>query len=367
MSKDIIKVGITHGDINGIGYEVIIKTLMDNRILELCTPVVYGSPKVAAYHRKALNISNFSFNTIKAVEEAVAKKAHIINCSDDDVRVELGKSTSMAGEAATESLNCAVVDLLEKKIDVLVTAPVNKHNIHSDKFPFPGHTEYLKSKCSVDEVLMLMVSENMKIGVVTGHIPLKDVTDSLSSELIVSKLRIMNRSLQMDFGIRKPKIAVLSVNPHAGDLGLLGEEEETIIVPAVKSAAGDNILAFGPFSPDGFFGAGLFAGFDGILAMYHDQGLIPFKALAFDSGVNYTAGLPVIRTSPGHGTAYDLAGKGEASENSFRQALYLACDIFRNRVMYDEINKDPLLPHSVDTRSGSEELPPEQNVNDDSL
>lgn len=367
MNNNIIKVGITHGDINGIGYEVIIKTLMDSRVLELCTPIVYGSPKVAAYHRKALNISNFSFNSIKTAEEAVTNRANIINCSSDDIRVELGKSTLMAGEAAAESLDCAIVDLIENKIDILVTAPINKHNIHSNNFPFPGHTEYFKSKCSVDDVLMLMVSENMRIGVVTGHIPLKEVPGALSPELILSKLRIMNRSLRMDFGIRKPKIAVLSVNPHAGDKGLLGEEEETIIVPAVKSAADENILVFGPFSPDGFFGAGAFAGFDGILAMYHDQGLIPFKALAFDTGVNYTAGLPVIRTSPSHGTAYDLAGKGDASENSFRQALYLASDIFRNRMMHDEINKDPLLPHDVDTRSGSEDLPPEQSANDNSL
>lgn len=354
-----IKIGISQGDINGIGYEVIIKTLMDNRIIDNCIPIVYGSPKVAAYHRKALNISNFSFNTIKSIDEITPRRAHILNCLDDEVRVELGKATSLAGESSVLPLKMAADHLADNKIDVLVTAPINKHTSQSEEFPFPGHTEFLKDRFGADEVLMIMVSENMKIGVVTGHIPLSEVSASLSMELILSKLKIMNNSLMVDFGIRKPRIAVLSVNPHAGDDGLIGREEEEIIVPAIEKAADKDILAFGPYPSDGFFGAGSFSKFDGILAMYHDQGLIPFKALAFDTGVNFTAGLPVIRTSPNHGTAYDIAGKGEASEQSFRSAMFLACDIYKNRKTYAEINGDPLKSHSLDTRSATEDLPDE--------
>jgi 4-hydroxythreonine-4-phosphate dehydrogenase len=359
MSNDNsgIKIGISHGDINGIGYEVIIKTLMDPRIVDNYIPIVFGSPKVAAYHRKALNITNFSFNSIKEIEEATPKRAHIINCLDDEVRVELGKATQLAGESAVIPLSIAADHLAENKIDVLVTAPINKHTSQSDQFPYPGHTEFLKSRFDVDEVLMIMVSENMKIGVVTGHIPLSEVSSSITKELIMSKLRIMDNSLKVDFGIRKPKIAVLSINPHAGDEGLLGKEEQDVVIPALEIAAKEEILAFGPYPSDGFFGAGSFTKFDGVLAMYHDQGLIPFKALAFDSGVNYTAGLPVIRTSPNHGTAYDLAGKGEASEHSFRNAMYLACDIFKNRKVHAEITSNPLKPYKVDTRSGTEDLP----------
>ena len=360
-----IRVGITHGDINGIGYEVIIKTLMDNRVLEKCTPVVYGSPKAAAYHRKALNITNFSFNTVRTIDEISPKKAHIINCLDDDLRVELGKATQVAGESSVPPLNMAADHLESGKIDVLVTAPINKHTTQSDQFPFPGHTEFLMHRFDGNDVLMIMASENMRIGVVTGHIPLKDVPANITPELILSKLRIMNRSLIVDFGIRKPRIAVLSLNPHAGDDGLLGSEEQEIIIPTLKKAEGEGILAFGPYPSDGFFGAGSFTRFDGILAMYHDQGLTPFKAMAFDTGVNFTAGLPVIRTSPNHGTAYDLAGKGEASEQSFREALYLACDIFHNRQMYKEISENPLRAHTVDTRTGSEDLPVEEDSSND--
>lgn len=367
MSRKNIIVGITHGDINGVGYEVIIKTLMDNRVIEECTPVVYGSPKVAAYHRKALNITNFSFNTIRGPEEASPRKSHIINCLDEDVRVELGKSTEMAGEGSALALEQAVDDAIAGKIDLLVTAPINKHNVQSEKFPYPGHTEFLKAKSGVEDVLMIMVSENMKIGVVTGHIPLRDVPLTLTTDLILSKIRIMNRSLVVDFGIRKPKIALLSVNPHAGDEGLLGDEEQTIIMPALNKAVSEDMLVFGPYPADGFFGAGSFSHFDGILAMYHDQGLAPFKALAFDTGVNFTAGLPFVRTSPNHGTAYDLAGKGEASENSFRQAVYLGCDILKNREMYREITSDPLRSQGVDTQSGSEELPGEEENGSEGL
>ncbi len=362
MDKENIIVGITHGDINGIGYEVIIKTLLDNRIMEKCTPVVYGSPKVAAYHRKALNISNFSFNNIKEATDANHKRANIINCLDDNVRVELGKSTPMAGEAAVIPLEAAVKDLLDNKIDLLVTAPVNKFNIQSDIFNFPGHTEYLKNRFGVDDVLMLMVADSLRIGVVTGHMPLRKVPDSLSKELIITKLKIMDSSLTIDFGVRKPRIAVLSLNPHSGDEGLLGDEEIDIIIPAIEQAAEEGILAFGPYSPDGFFGSGAYNNFDGIMAMYHDQGLTPFKALALGEGVNFTAGLPVIRTSPSHGTAYELAGKGKASELSFRKAIFLACDIYKNRELYREITSNPLKHQDIDTRTEiPDELPPEEN------
>ena len=347
MIQDKIVVGISQGDINGISYEVIIKALMDNRIFDFCIPVVYGSAKVAAYHRKALNIANFSFNNVKSAEEANLKRANIINCLDDNVRVELGKSTDIAGESSLISLEDAVKDLKEGKIDVLVTAPINKDNVQSEKFNFPGHTEYLTKESESKESLMLMVSENLKVGVVTTHIPLNKVAESITEELILNKLRIMNKTLIQDFRIRKPKIAVLGLNPHAGDNGLLGTEEVDIVIPAINKAKEEGILALGPYPADGFFGSDNFKKFDAVLAMYHDQGLTPFKALAFNSGVNYTAGLDFIRTSPGHGTAYEIAGLGKASEISFRNAIYLACDIFRNRTEYKEISDDPLQHYEI--------------------
>lgn len=342
MKNDRIIVGISQGDINGISYEVIIKTLLDPRILELCTPVVYGSPKVSAYHRKALNIDNFSFNPIKDIEEVNLKKANIVNCLDDNIRVELGKSTAIAGEASLISLERATKDLQNGKIDALVTGPINKNNIQSEQFKFAGHTEYLKSKFKTNEVLMMLVSDIMKVGVVTGHVPLKNVAQYITIENLMNKLRIMNQSLKVDFGFRKPRIAVLGINPHAGDGGVIGTEEIEIIQPCLEKARQEGIMALGPFAADGFFGSNNFTKFDAILAMYHDQGLTPFKALAFDSGVNYTAGLPVVRTSPDHGTAYDLAGKNEASPNSFRSALYMAVDIIKNRQQYKEYSKNPL-------------------------
>jgi 4-hydroxythreonine-4-phosphate dehydrogenase len=342
MIQNKIVVGISQGDINGISYEVIIKSLMDNRIFDFCIPVVYGSAKVAAYHRKALNIANFSFNNIKSADDANIKRANIINCLDDNVRVELGKSTEIAGESSLISLEHAVKDLKDGKIDVLITAPINKDNVQSEKFNFPGHTEYLTKESESKDSLMLMVSENLKVGVVTTHLPISKVSEAITEELIIEKLRIMNKSLIQDFRIRKPKIAVLGLNPHAGDNGLLGTEEVDVIIPAIKKAKDEGMLALGPYPADGFFGSDNFNKFDAVLAMYHDQGLTPFKALAFNSGVNYTAGLDFIRTSPGHGTAYEIAGIGKASEISFRNAIYLACDNFRNRSEYKEISADPL-------------------------
>lgn len=360
MSEKNILAGISHGDINGIGYEVIIKALSDPLMTEICTPVVYGSPKVAAYHRKALNISNFSFNNIRTPEEAHARKSNMINCLDDNIRVELGKSSTHGGESALISLEKAVSDLKSGKIDVLITAPIDKHNVQSEKFQFKGHTEYLKSKAGADDVLMFMIGESMRIGFVTGHVPLGKVSEMISIDLILRKLRLMHKSLMIDFAIRKPKIAVLGLNPHAGDNSLLGSEEAEIIIPAIQQAQKEGILIFGPFPADGFFGAGMFTKFDGILSMYHDQGLTPFKALSFDTGVNFTAGLPFVRTSPVHGTAFAIAGKGIASENSFRQSVYLACDIFRNRKMYAEIAKNPLKNYDIEIHSDKiDELPPE--------
>ena len=337
-----VKVGITHGDLNGIGYEIIIKSLHDQRILDLITPVVYGVSKVASYHRKVLDMNDFNFNLVKNADVANPKRSNIVNVTEEEVKIDIGKSTSMAGDLAYKALEKACQDLQENHLNVMVTAPINKKNIQSEDFHFPGHTEYLAEKFGSKDFLMLMVSNNIRIGVVTGHIPLKDVSSQLSKELIMQKLRIMDNSLKRDFSIPKPKIALLGMNPHAGDNGLLGMEEEEIIIPAVKQAFDEGIHAYGPYAADGFFGSSAFTKFDGVLAMYHDQGLIPFKALSFESGVNYTAGLPIVRTSPAHGTAFEIAGKNEASPESMRAAIYLAADIYRNRISYDKLNKNPL-------------------------
>ena len=340
-----IKVGITQGDINGISYEVIIKTLLDSRINELCVPIVYGSAKVAAYHRKALNIQNFSLNIIRDADKAHLKKSNVINTMDDNIRVELGKSTPEAGKASVGALEQAVSDLKDGKIDVLVTGPVNKDNIQSEEFDFPGHTEYLTRHFGSDQdTLMMMVSDLMKVGVVTGHIPLKQVPEVLSQELILRKLRVLDKTLLQDFKIRKPRIAVFGLNPHASDSGLMGEEENDVVIPAIKRAKEEDIMAFGPYPADGFFGSSNIKKFDAILAMYHDQGLAPFKAISFDEGVNFTAGLNIVRTSPDHGTAYELAGKDEASPTSFRNALFLALDVYRNRREYQNLASNPLEP-----------------------
>ena len=342
MSEEKIKVGITQGDINGIGYEVIFKTLNEPKVYENFTPIIYGSSKVAAYHRKALNMPNMTLNSIKNVEEAHTKRINIINCLDDNIRVELGKSTTVGGEAAFLALKQAVEDLKRGAIDVLVTAPINKKNIQSDDFNFPGHTEYLKEAFNAKEVLMLMVSDIMKVGVVAGHIAIKDVPSYITKERILEKLRIMNRTLQNDFTIRKPRIAVLGLNPHMGDEGLIGNEEQEVIIPAIEQAKAEGIMALGPYAADGLFGSESMRKFDAVLAMYHDQGLTPFKTLAFSSGVNFTAGLPGIRTSPDHGTAFEIAGLDQANHESFQNALFLAIDLFTHRKMNAELQKNPL-------------------------
>lgn len=337
-----IKVGITQGDINGIGYEVIIKTFQDPRIIQMFTPVVYGSSKVASYHRKTLSVTDFNFNLIKNPDQANPRRPNIVNCVNKEVKIELGKSTPIAGELSLLALEQAVNDLKKGKIETLVTAPINKQNIQSSVFDFPGHTEYLARRFETKDYLMLMVSRELRIGVVTGHIPLKNVPEVLNTDLILNKISILNKSLIRDFSIRKPRIAVLGLNPHASDNGLLGKEEGEIIKPAIDQANKENMLVFGPYPADGFFGSDTFKQFDGIIAMYHDQGLVPFKTLSFGNGVNYTAGLPIVRTSPDHGTAYSIAGKNKASESSMREAVYLAVDIFRNRQLHDEIAQKPL-------------------------
>ena len=337
-----IKIGISHGDINSISYEVILKTILDKRITDICTPIIYGSPKVAAYHKNVLNLEQLSLNNISTTDQANPKRINIIDCFDEELKVDLGLSTEIAGKASFIALDKAVSDLKSGEIDALVTGPINKDNIQSDKFSFPGHTEFLKERLEAKEVLMFLVSDDIRVGVVTGHIPVSEVSSSITKDLILQKLNIMNKALVEDFGIKKPKIAVLGLNPHAGDKGLIGNEEIEQITPAINEARDKGIMALGPFPADGLFGSGDYAKYDAILAMYHDQGLAPFKALSFDKGVNYTAGMSAIRTSPAHGTAYDLAGKDIASIESFRAALYLAIDNFRKRKSYKDLSKNSI-------------------------
>lgn len=346
MSKKI-KVGISIGDCNGIGLEVILKTFQDNRMLSFCTPVVYGSAKVMTFHRKTLGIGDVSIHEVNSADEARAKNLNIINLDDADVHVEFGKATEDSGKLAVKSLLKATEDLASNKTDVLVTAPINKSNVQSDDFRFPGQTEYLAHYSNTDQALMLLIGEGLRVAVATGHIPLKEVAAKLTADLISEKLALLTASLVKDFGIAKPRIALLGLNPHAGDDGLLGDEEQRIIGPAIQKARNNGELVFGPYGADGFFGTGQYRNFDGVLAMYHDQGLAPFKALAFDSGVNFTAGLPVVRTSPDHGPAMDIAGKNEARPDSFRAAVYAACDIYRNRKEYRELTANPLQPQKA--------------------
>jgi 4-hydroxythreonine-4-phosphate dehydrogenase len=338
MSLPKLVVGITQGDSNGIGYEVIIKSLADERILDSFTPVIYGSSKLMGFYRKTLhNIGPMDINVIGSAADAKQKKINLVNCLPDNIYAEPGQSTPDSAKAAIKSLEMAVKDLKEGQVDVLVTAPINKRAMNEEGFCNTGHTEYLQREFGADDVTMIMVSDQIKIGVVTGHIPLRDVPKSLTRESILGKLRIMKDSLLRDFGVTDPKIAVLGLNPHCGDGGLLGDEEQNIILPAVQAAQAEGIQAFGPYSPDGFFGLGNYSRFDATLAMYHDQGLAPFKALAFSDGVNFTAGLPIVRTSPDHGTAYDMAGRDEADPRSMMSAIYTAIDIFRRRLQYDTL------------------------------
>lgn len=353
----MIRVGITQGDINGVGYEVILKTLADPRFVELCTPVVYGSAKVAAYHRKAVDMEPVNFNIVTGAGQVVDGQNNLVNCIDEEIKVEIGRPTEQSALAAYAALECAVADLSEGLIDVLVTAPINKHIMQSQDFTFPGHTEYLEQRLGGEgeKSLMILLNNDLRVALVTGHLPIAQVAQTLTQELVLEKTEIFEKSLKHDFAIRKPRIAVLSLNPHAGENGLLGDEEQQIIVPAIEEAKKKGILCFGPYAADGFFGTEHYKKFDGVLAMYHDQGLTPFKTIAMESGVNFTAGLSFIRTSPDHGTAYDIAGKGVASEESFRQAIYIAMDIYRNRIVDDEAHASPLRRQYVD-KSGDKEV-----------
>jgi 4-hydroxythreonine-4-phosphate dehydrogenase len=352
----LLRVGITHGDFNGVGYEVILKTFSDPTMMELCTPIVYGSPKVAAYHRKAMDIQT-NFSIINQASDAQDGRLNILNCTDDELKVELGKPSAEAGKAALDALERALIDYREGRIDVLVTAPINKHSIQSDSFHFPGHTEYIEQRVGEgNTALMILMQGDLRVALVTGHVPVRFIAKEITREHIAEKLQVFHQSLKRDFNIDSPRIAVLALNPHAGDEGLLGTEEQEIIIPTMQDAIKQGIQCFGPYPADGFFGSGNYRHFDGILAMYHDQGLAPFKALAMDEGVNYTAGLPIVRTSPAHGTAYDIAGQGVASEDSFRQAIYVAIDVYRNRQRDDEMHAHPLRKQYYEKRDDSDKL-----------
>ena len=344
MSTELQKpvIGFSCGDMNGIGPELIIKTLEDSRILDFCTPVVFQSNKSINFYRKFLPEVNFPFTIIKDLARPNLKQVNVYNCWDEEVAITPGQLNETGGKYAFKSLKAAVEALQNNQIQGLVTAPIHKKNIQSAEFNYSGHTPYLKAAFGADDVVMLLVASNMRVGLVTEHVPVTEIGSHITFDTILRKLQIMNNCLIKDFGIDKPKIAVLGLNPHAGDEGLIGKEEETIIKPAIKEAKNNNLLAFGPYSADAFFARGQYEQFDAVLAMYHDQGLIPFKSLAIGEGVNYTAGLPVIRTSPDHGTAFDIAGKGIADQSSFLAATFECIEIIKRRAMYEENHKNPL-------------------------
>ena len=349
MSRKVI-VGITQGDGNGIGYEVIIKALADERMLDLCTPVVYGSSKIFGFYKKQIHeVENINTNVVNSAKDVHHKRVNIVNCLPENVFVEPGQPTAESAKSAMMSLSRAVEDIKAGHIDVLVTAPINKKAMSGEGFAHTGHTEYLEKEFGVDEVAMIMVSDRLRVGVLTGHVALKDVPAMITMDKILKKLRLMKSALQRDFCVDAPKIAVLGLNPHCGDGGLLGDEEQQVILPAIKAANEEGIMAFGPYSSDGFFALGNYEKFDAVLAMYHDQGLAPFKALAFEDGVNYTAGLPVVRTSPDHGTAYEMAGRDMADPRSMKAAIYAAIDIFNRRADYDELIEGRMTIKAPDT------------------
>jgi 4-hydroxythreonine-4-phosphate dehydrogenase len=341
MSENKIIVGISQGDINGIGLEVVLKTLMEPNIAEICTPVLFSSQKTVSYYRKVLGLEEFNFHPTRDMLQLNTKKVNVFVCYEEEVNIEMGKATETGGKYAFVSLEQAVNALANKQIDVLVTAPINKNNIQSEQFKFVGHTEYMGSKFDGDPLMLLCSDSGLRVAVVTGHIPVKDISTTLTVELISQKIVQLHESLVKDFAIRKPKIAVLGLNPHAGDRGIIGDEDRDVILPAIESAKLKGLI-YGPYSADAFFGSGTYNQFDAVLAMYHDQGLIPFKTLSFNDGVNYTAGLSVVRTSPDHGTAYEIAGKNVANEQSFKKAIYAAIDIFKNRKLFDQLSANPL-------------------------
>jgi 4-hydroxythreonine-4-phosphate dehydrogenase len=341
MSNQKPIVAFSIGDLNGVGSEVIIKSLSDQRINNQLTPVIYANVKLISSLRKQFNLNEFNFHAAKSIDEINVKRINVINCWEEEVTPTFGAESEIGGKYAFLSLKQAVHDLKHHKVNLLVTAPIQKHAIQQEGFLFPGHTEYLESEFQ-GESLMIMLHESLRVALVTGHIPVSQIAEKLKVEKIVSRLRLFNQSLKMDFGIDKPKIAVLGLNPHAGDQGLLGQEDQSIIIPAVEAAQNEGIFAMGPYAADGFFGKSAWQKFDGVLAMYHDQGLIPFKTISFGRGVNYTAGLDVIRTSPDHGTGFDIAGKGKASPSSLLQAIFYGLDILRTRTENQDLIKNAL-------------------------
>ena len=337
-----MRIGITIGDFNGVGPELIINAFSRPGVREICTPVIYGAPRIFNVYRKLMSVDKFSYNVIQTPDQAQPRRVSVIDCIDVKGRVEPGRPDQDSGMAAFQALEAATKDLKEGLIDALVTMPIDKHYIQNENFSFPGHTEYLAEAFEVGDNLMFMVHDLLRVGVVTGHVPIKEVSKSLSVGKIISKIQMMNHSLKFDFNLEKPRIAVLGLNPHAGDNGLLGSEEQEIIIKAVEKCANDKIFVFGPYSADGFFASGTYRKFDGILAMYHDQGLIPFKLLAGFEGVNFTAGLPAVRTSPDHGPAFDLVGKDKASPDSFIHSLYTAIDVYRRRRENNDLHENSI-------------------------
>lgn len=334
-------VGISIGDLNGIGSEVVLKTFEDTRMLEFCTPVIFANVKLLSFIKKTLGLMEINLHGIDKMDQLVHGKINVLNVWKEGVNVDFGVNNETVGKYAIKSFTEATAALKNKEIDVLVTAPINKYNIQSEEFKFPGHTDYLNQELEGD-ALMLMVHDNLRIGLLTDHLPVNEVASHLTEELIRKKLITINNTLKQDFMVNVPKIAVLCLNPHCGDNGVIGDEDDKLLKPALKKLFEEGVHVFGPFPADGFFGNGLYEKYDAVIATYHDQGLVPFKTLSFGSGVNYTAGLEGIRTSPDHGTAYDIAGKGEADFNSFKEAVYLALDVFNNRNEYREITKNPL-------------------------
>ncbi len=340
-----LRVAISCGDLNGIGIEVVLKCFEDNRMLGDITPVLYASSQTVSHHRKVLGLEEVQFHRVHDAREALARKLNLVNVWDEEVAIELGKPSGTLAAYAIRSLEAAAQDLASGKVDVLVTAPIDKHAMQQAGFAYPGHTEFLQHMAGPEsEVLMILVAGDLRVGTVTGHLPLKDVPGAVTTERIVAKARLLHQSLLRDFRILEPRIALLGLNPHAGDNGALGSEDKERILPAVRKLNDEGIRTMGPYAADGFFGNGSYQHFDGVLAMYHDQGLAPFKALSFGHGVNFTAGLPIVRTSPDHGTGLDIAGKGVADEGSFRAAVWTAGDIHRNREWYKTVGADPLQP-----------------------
>lgn len=341
MQEDKIIIGITQGDVNGIGLEVILKTLMEPGVADICTPVLFSSQKTVSYYRKVLGLEEFNFHPIRDFTQINHKKANVFVCYEEEVNIEMGKASDIGGKYAYLSLDRATQALQNGDIQAIVTGPINKKTIQSAQFHYPGHTEYFGAKFGGDPLMLLCSDAGLRLAVVTGHISIREVADRITTDRVFQKIEQLHKTLISDFGIRKPKIAVLGLNPHAGDNGAIGKEDNDIIVPAIKKAA-ETKMVYGPYSADGFFGSGTYKQFDAVLAMYHDQGLVPFKTIAFNSGVNFTAGLPIVRTSPDHGTAFDMAGKNTANEQSFKNAIYAAIDIYRNRKLYGEISQNPL-------------------------